>query len=86
MSLERYLTYSVVHVVPPAQVTVGLLPAVVGVQLPAVSRQYHVPALPPTIPDPPSVAVSVTGKFVFLHTLFALSVVTGAVASCVEDT
>ncbi len=45
---------------PAGHVTDTDVPDVVGVQVPAVSTQYHVPADPPLIPEPVSVGVRVT--------------------------
>ena len=69
VSVLLYLTYCDAHVVPALHVTVTVVPLVFGVQVPVVSTQYCV------VDD--SFGVNVTEKSVFLHVLFALSVVTG---------
>ena len=48
------------QILPTGHVTDTDVPDVVGVHVPAVSTQYHVPDDPPLVPEPVSVGVSVT--------------------------
>jgi hypothetical protein len=76
VSVVRYLTYWLLHVVHALHVTFTEVHAVVGVHEPVVSTQYTV------VHD--SLGVNVTEKSVLLQVLLALSVVTGAVVSIHE--